>query len=178
MEEHLSLSSPLGRELSAIGELTRDAQSEMRALVFELRGDSVEDGLVAALVKHASRLGSRDGLAIEVRGPDRRLALSRRAEGQLFAVAREALSNVLKHADAGAAQVRVENRAGRVLVEVRDDGRGFDPTAAGPYNFGIESMRSRTAEIGGLLTITSAPGRGTVVRVEAPAQADEARNGD
>ena len=65
-----------------------------------------------------------------------------------------------------------------MLVEVRDDGRGFDPTAARPYNFGIESMRSRTAEIGGLLTITSAPGRGTVVRVEAPAEAGEARNGN
>jgi len=177
-EEHLSLSTPLGRALSAIVELTRDAQNEMRALVFELRGDSVEDGLVAALVKHAARLGSRDGLAIDVTGPHRRLALSRRAEGQLFAVAREALSNVLKHAAAGAVQVRVENRAGRVLVEVRDDGRGFDPTAARPYNFGIESMRSRTAEIGGLLTITSAPGRGTVVRVEAPAEAGEARNGN
>ena len=177
-EEHLSLSSPLGRALSAIVELTRDAQNEMRALVFELRGDAVEDGLVAALVRHASRLGSRDGLAIDVRGPDQRLALSRRAEAQLFAVAREALSNVLKHADAGAAQVRVENRGSRVLVEVRDDGRGFDPTAPHPYNFGIESMRSRTAEIGGVLTITSAPARGTAVRVEAPAETGEARNGN
>jgi signal transduction histidine kinase len=177
-DEDLSLSSPLGRALSAIAELTRDAQSEMRALVFELRGDLVEGGLVAALDKHASRLASRDGLAVDVRGPEQRLALSRRAEVQLFGFAREALANALKHARAGAVQVRVENRAGRVLVEVRDDGRGFDPAAAHPYHFGIESMRSRAAEIGGLLTITSAPGRGTVVRVEAPAEEERDPNGD
>jgi signal transduction histidine kinase len=169
-DEHVSSSSPLRRALSAIAELTRDAQSEMRALVFELRGDTLDDGLVAALGHHASRLASRDGLAIDVRGPERRLALSRGAESELFGIGREALANVLKHADATTAQVRIEGRARRVLVEIRDDGRGFDPAASYPNHYGIESMRSRAAEIGGVLTITSAPGHGTVVRVEAPVE--------
>jgi signal transduction histidine kinase len=168
-EEHVSSSSPLRRALSAIAELTRDAQSEMRALVFELRGGTLDDGLVAALDKHALRLASRDGLSIDVQGPERGLALARRAETELFGIGREALANVLKHADATTAQVRIESRAGRVLVEIRDDGRGFDPAASHPNHYGIESMRSRAAEIGGVLTITSAPGHGTVVRVEAPA---------
>jgi signal transduction histidine kinase len=176
-EERVSFSSPLRRALSAIAELTRDAQSEMRALVFELRSDTLEDGLVVALDKHASRLASRDGLPIDVRGPERRLALSRRAESELFGIGREALSNVLKHADATIAQVRIERRARRVLVEIRDDGRGFDPAASHPDHYGIESMRSRAAEIGGLLTITSVPGHGTVVRVEAPADAEGAADG-
>ena len=64
-----------------------------------------------------------------------------------------------------------------MLVEIRDDGRGFDPDAGHPGHFGLESMRSRAAEIGAQLTITSAPGQGTVVRVEAPAEGNGRSDG-
>jgi signal transduction histidine kinase len=172
-----SPSGALGRALSAIAELTRSAQSEMRALIFELGRDSVEDGLVPALGKHASRLAARDGVTIDVQGPNGHLPLSSRAEAQMFGIAREALANIVKHAGADAAQVRVEARPGRVLVEIRDDGRGFDAAARHPGHFGLESMRSRAAEIGGVLTISSAPGAGTVVRVEAPVETEAASDG-
>jgi signal transduction histidine kinase len=150
----------------------------MRTLVSGLNGDETEDGLVATFDKHASRLAKREGLPIDVTGPDRRLLLSSRAEGQLFGIGREALANVVKHANATSAHVRVEAYAGRVMVEVRDDGAGFDVAASHPQHFGIESMRSRAAEIGGLLTITSAPGNGTTVRVEAPTSGERGQNGD
>jgi signal transduction histidine kinase len=176
-QDGATLSGPLGRALTAIADLTRSAQSEMRALIFELGHDPAEDGLVTALTKHASRLAARDGLTIEVRGPDGRLALSSAAETQLFAIAREALANVVKHAGASSARVGVEVLPGGVLVEVRDDGRGFDPAAGHPGHFGLDSMRSRAAEIGGLLTISSTPGLGTVVRVEAPAETEEVSDG-
>src|SRR6185312_11067032 len=91
---------------------------------------------------------------------------------QLFAIGREALANVAKHAEATTAQVRVESRPGSVLVEIRDDGRGFDPVAPHAGHFGLESMRSRAAEVGGRLTITSNPGQGTVVMAEAPTETD------
>jgi signal transduction histidine kinase len=171
-QQDVSASGPLGRDLSAIGELTRGAQTEMRALIYELRSDALEDGLVAAFAEHASRLTARDALTIEVQGPEGRLALSPRAETQLFGIGREALANVLKHARASMAWVRIEAGPGRVLVEIRDDGRGFDPDSSHPGHFGLESMRSRAEEIGGLLTITSTPGEGTAVRVEAPAETD------
>jgi signal transduction histidine kinase len=61
-----------------------------------------------------------------------------------------------------------------VVVEVRDNGRGFDTAAGHPGHFGLESMRSRAAEIGGRLTITSAPGFGTLVRVDVPTETDGA----
>ena len=93
-------------------------------------------------------------------------------ETQLFAIGREALANVQKHAGASAAHVRVATRKGQVLVEVRDNGRGFDPDAGHPGHFGLESMRSRAAEIGGRVTIASAPGSGTAVRVRVPAGPD------
>ena len=167
-QEGLSVSGPLARALHAIGEMTREAQSEMRAFIFQLGRDGVEDGLVAALGSYASRLGPRHGLTIDVQGPEV-LGLSRRAETQLFGIGREALANVVKHAGASRVWVRVEARSGRVLVEIRDDGGGFDPAIRHPDHFGLESMHSRAEELGGLLTISSMPGRGAVVRVEAPA---------
>jgi signal transduction histidine kinase len=175
--EGVSLTGPLAASLDEIAELTRGAQNEMRALIFELRHDRVESGLVAALAGHAARLGATDGLTVTVAGPDERLALSRRAETQLFGIGREALANVVKHAGATTASVRVETGAGRVRIEIRDDGRGFDPAASYPGHLGLESMRSRAVEVGGRLSITSVPGQGTVVEVEAPLDGGNGANG-
>jgi signal transduction histidine kinase len=157
--------------LVAIAELARSAQREMRALISELRYDALDGGLVAALADHASSV-SDSGLHIDVQGPESGLALSARAETHLFGIGREALANVVKHAGASTAWIRVEDRPGRVLFEIHDDGDGFDPAVGHPGHFGLESMRSRAAELGGLLTIHSTPGRGTVVRVEVPAETD------
>jgi signal transduction histidine kinase len=157
----------VGHALDAIGDLTRGAQTEMRSLIAELGRDPVTDtGLVAALVGYAAAVEARDGLAIEVNGVDGPLPISPRVEVQLFAVAREALANVLRHAEAERAWVTVARSGDRVAIEIRDDGRGFDPSAAHPGHFGLDSMRTRAAEVGGGLTITSAPGRGTLVSVE------------
>jgi signal transduction histidine kinase len=165
-------SGGVGQALGAIADLTRSVQSEMRALIFELRRDPVHDGLVAALARQAAGMGSSDGLTVDVRGPGPRLELSQLVETQLFAIGREALSNVEKHSRATAARVLVQAKPGMVAVEVRDNGRGFDTAVGHPGHFGLESMRSRAAEIGGRLTITSAPGFGTLVRVDVPTETD------
>jgi signal transduction histidine kinase len=170
VQEGATPSGRVGRSLGAIADLTKSVQNEMRGLIFELRSEPVHDGLVAALAGHASALGTADGPTVDVRGPGPRLALSQRVETQLFAIAREALANALKHAGAATAEVRVDAVDGQVVVEVRDDGRGFDPSAGHPGHFGLDSMRSRAAEIGGQLTIASAPGCGTVVRVQVAAE--------
>jgi signal transduction histidine kinase len=176
-KERIGASTPLGRALNAIGDLTRGAQGEMRALISELGRDPVANGLLAALEEHAAAITARDGLAIEVQGPEGGLPLLPRVEAHLFAIGREALANSLKHSDARSAWVRVERHEERVLVEIRDNGRGFDPTAEHQGHFGLDSMRSRAAEIGAALAISSKRGKGTVVRVEAPADTNEARNG-
>ena len=167
-----SPSGRVGRSLGTIADLTKSVQGEIRSLIFELRRDPVHDGLVAALARHASGLGASDGLNIDVRGPGSRLALSHDAETQLFAIGREALANVVRHAEASAAQVRVDAQREQVLVEIRDNGHGFEPADGHPGHFGLDSMRSRAAEIGGRLTIASAPGSGTVIRVRVPAETD------
>jgi len=163
-------SSPeLRRSLSAIGELTKAAQTEMRALIFQLRRDAVEAGLVSALTAHASSIRSTTGIRVSVHGPESRLPIQPRTEEELFAIGREALANVVKHARAHSATVVIENRTESVLLEVSDDGRGFDAAARHPGHFGLESIRGRAAAIEGELTIASDAGRGTLVRVEVPA---------
>jgi signal transduction histidine kinase len=169
--EQLDSTGRVGEELSEIGQLTRGTLAEMRALIFELRPDALaEEGLVAALTKQASALSAREGLVVEVDGPSERLPLEPEVEEQLYRLSQEALANVVKHARANSATVRIAPRDGTVLVEVNDDGRGFDPATVGGEHFGLHSMRGRVADLGGRLEVASAPGHGTVLRVEVPAR--------
>jgi signal transduction histidine kinase len=107
---------------------------------------------------------------IEVDGPGERLPLGPEVEEQLYRLGQEALANVVKHARASNATVRIAVKDDTVLVEVSDDGRGFDPAAVGREHFGLRSMRGRVADLGARLEVTSKLGRGTVLRVEVPAQ--------
>lgn len=175
--EGARVSGQIGRALDAIGELTRSAQAEMRALIFELGTGVVEDGLVAGLTRHASGLARRHGLTISVQGPGDGLRLSPKRETELFGIGREALANVVRHSGARTAWILVEARSGGIVVEIGDDGCGFDPVVGRPGHFGLTSMHSRAHELGGRLTISSAPGGGTVVRVEAPAETEGDSNG-
>jgi signal transduction histidine kinase len=97
------------------------------------------------------------------------LSLPHASQSQLFAIVREALSNVVKHSGAERAEVVVSTKPNVVLVEVRDNGCGFDASADRPGHYGLESIRGRASELGGTATILSTPGAGTSVRVQVPA---------
>jgi signal transduction histidine kinase len=84
----------------------------------------------------------------------------------LLRATQEALTNVRKHSGARHVDVRLRFDSEMTELEVRDDGRGFDPSGAG--GFGLPGMKTRVAHIGGYVDIESAPGRGTVVRVKLP----------
>jgi signal transduction histidine kinase len=159
----------LRRSLRTIDELTKRAQREMRRFIFEWGPEGIGEGLVPAFTRHAASFA--DGpVGVRVDGPAEPLPLTRGTESQLFGIAREALANSLKHAQATSAFVRVSATPAHVVVEIVDDGCGFDPEATHIGHFGLESMRSRADEIGAELYIISAPERGTVVRVEMPAE--------
>ena len=165
----------LKQSLRTIDELTKRAQSEMRRFIFEWGPEGIGDGLVPAFTRHVSSF--TDGpVSVRVDGPSDSLPLARATESQLFGIAREALANCLKHSGASAADVRVRTTPKQVVLEIVDDGCGFDPATTHAGHFGLESMRSRADEIGADLLIISAPGRGTVVRVEVPAEVG--RNGN
>ena len=171
----LDADSDLGRPLQQVSELTRGALAEMRALIFELRpGALAEEGLGAALSKHAAAVTAREGLEISVHVPDERLPLAVEQEEHLYRLAQEALHNAVKHAQADHAWVELVAGDGEVVLTVRDDGVGFDPAESHPGHFGLETMRERATRIGAELSVESAPGAGTTVRVQVPEAAPPA----
>jgi signal transduction histidine kinase len=162
----------LGESLSAAAGLTKRAQREMRTFIFEWGPDGVGDGLVSAFRQHVSSLAAEVGLAVDVQGSEEPLPLSKATQAQLYGIGREALANAVRHSGAKLAAVRIVSGPGGVVMEVADNGEGFDPERARSGHYGLESMRSRTAEIRGELTIRSSPGHGTIVRVEVPRETE------
>lgn len=142
------------------------ATAEMRALIFELRPDSLQQqGLAAALSKLAVIMQSRHGFLVETHlCAEPPLALE--AKEALYRVAQEALNNIVKHAQARKVHLRLQQQEGRVELEVRDDGIGFDSQREYPGHLGLVSMRERIERLGGRFDITSSPGLGTTVRAE------------
>lgn len=142
--------------------------TEMRALIFELRPESLEmEGLVSALTKQTAALHARYGLDVEVSlcdEPDVSLSIKE----VLYRIAQEALQNAVKHAQANRLEVCLACEPEFLRLEVRDNGVGFDPTAAYPGHLGLRSMRERAERAGGKLDIESTPGRGTQIRARFP----------
>jgi signal transduction histidine kinase len=158
----------VARGLSELRHLTQGALAEMRALIFQLRPDALhEEGLAAAVTKHAAAVAARDGLDIEVHAPEERLALDDRAEEELFRVVQEAVHNSVKHAQPTRIDIRFDD-GDELVIEVADDGVGFDPDALHPGHLGLESMRERTERLGGTLTVRSSPTSSTSVRAVLP----------
>jgi len=149
--------------------LAEGGVSEMKALLFSLRPDALEEGgLVAALTQQAHALGARHGLTVHT-ALEREPALTPEAQAAAYRVAQEALHNVVKHARAREVWLSVTQHGGAVTVEVRDDGRGFDPLRLPGGTLGQRSMRERAQGAGGSLRVESAPGEGTRVTLTLPA---------
>jgi signal transduction histidine kinase len=156
-------------QVAKLGVLAQEALEELRSLVFELRPPELEkDGLGGALRKHVELRRRVDGPRIELSVEGEPPADSAR-DAEILRIAQEALQNALKHARASQVAVTLAAENGRVALEVADDGVGFDPDAADPrsHRLGLTSMEERARRIGGTLEIRSAPGEGTVVRLEA-----------
>ena len=148
--------------------LTHAGLTEMRALIFELRPESLEkEGLVAALTKQVEALRARHHIEV---------AASLCAEPGVplpvkeafYRIAQEALQNAVKHARAGRLDVRLTCAEGGIKLEVRDNGVGFDSMAEYPGHLGLHSMRERAQDLGGAFEIVSAPDCGTQIQVYIP----------
>lgn len=157
------------RVLRELQETALDALHEMRLLVFELRPPVWEkEGLACALENRLSAVEARAGLTTEF-AADAEVNVPIRVAEALYGIAKEALNNVLKHARASRVSVRLQQLGTSVVVEICDDGRGFEEGEVDRAGgLGLRGMEERTAGIGGQLAISSAPGQGTVVRIEVP----------
>jgi signal transduction histidine kinase len=155
-------------QVERVRALAREALDELRSLIFGLRPPALEhDGLEGALRKEVEMLRRVHGVEIELHAVgavdgsgERNLAVLR--------IAHEALHNALRHARAEHVVVWLKEGDGALVVEVTDDGVGFQPDRAElrSRHLGLTSMEERARELGGRLEIRSAPGVGTTVRLE------------
>jgi len=158
-------------QLERLRELAGEALEELRSLILGLRPPELErDGLVGTLRKEVEMVARTHGTQVELSvepgfcgdggDPDRELALLR--------IAHEALHNAVRHANADHVTVRLAGENDKFVIEVSDDGIGFDPHAPDvrSRHLGLTSMEERARESHGRLKIHSAPGQGTTIRVE------------
>jgi signal transduction histidine kinase len=142
--------------------------AEMRALIFELRPESLaSEGLITALTKQVIVLRTRNKLTVDAQlGEEPALSLERKHT--LYRIAREALHNIVKHAHASKVLLRLERQDDELVLEVRDDGRGFDPAEPFPGHLGLRSIQERATRLGGTCSLESAPSQGTRLCVRLP----------
>jgi signal transduction histidine kinase/HAMP domain-containing protein len=152
--------------LARLGEITEQSLKEMRLLVYELRPLALrKEGLVGALNQRLDAVERRAGVEARL-VLEGELELPEDVEEALYRIAQEALNNALKHATPTSVTVSVRVEDAHVELEVADDGRGFDPSAVGDEGgMGLVNMQERAEKLGGTLTIVSAAGKGTSVKV-------------
>lgn len=142
--------------------MARDALGQVR---FERAG---ADGLGAALRRAAERWSARAGLPAEAAvAPEIARLAGERAE-IIYRIVEEALRNIQSHAEAATVRIHARVENGEAIVEVVDDGKGFDPAAPRAGHYGLAGMREQAGMIGGRLVVESAPGKGARVVVRAP----------
>jgi signal transduction histidine kinase len=161
----------LGQVSSCLNDLEMialQALKEMRLLVYELRPLALaQEGLVGALHQRLDAVERRANIRTQLQA-DIRIDLSRPIEEALYHITQEALNNALKHSGATAVAVRIETVAGRIELEITDNGSGFNSQDKG--GLGLISMRERVEKLGGVLAIFSTPGEGTKVKVSLEVQ--------
>jgi signal transduction histidine kinase len=160
-------------------ELLEQGIADLRALITDLRPAALDElGPQAALETLAARVAHQSGLEIDLevdlafeRGdtPARHVT---EIESTTYRLVQEALTNVVKHADATRVEVRVIDMDETVEILLRDDGRGFDPDADAD-GFGLIGMRERIALVHGTLEVESAAGAGTTLRARIPTRRRE-----
>ncbi len=161
------------RHLGLVEDLATRTLAEARRSVQAMRPEPLDGSqLPDALRDLAGRWSGTAGVpaTVEVTGTVRPLITG--IEVALFRVAQEALANIARHADATRAGVTLSYLDDVVLLDIRDDGTGFDPGArrdGDGAGFGLDSMRQRVAGAGGTLTVETAPGQGTTIAVAVPA---------
>ncbi|MEU6424667.1 GAF domain-containing sensor histidine kinase [Microbispora sp. NPDC046973] len=166
--------------IERVERMAGEALTELRAVIVELRPAELDrHGLVESLRKQAALLDRLHPLTVSFTAEgeppgdlDRDRELAPEIEVAVLRVAQEALHNAVRHARAARIDVRLAHREAALVLEVTDDGVGFDSAGlngAGARGLGLLSMSDRAQAVGGTLTVSSAPGRGTTVRLEVPA---------
>jgi PAS domain S-box-containing protein len=155
--------------LEDLESVSLQALKEMRLLLYELKPATFrEDGLMDALNRRLQSVESRSGMKVNF-SVEPRTQIPVIYQEDLYRIAQEALNNIIKHSGADTVLIRLENLAGNILLEIQDNGKGFQPSAAfNAGGLGLAGMRERARSLGGSLEIQSTVESGTKVSVLIP----------
>ncbi len=160
-----------GAAIAELRELVVSTLQDVRRLAVELRPAALDDfGLVPALERLRDTVSEQSDLSVDVHSDLADQRLPTETETALYRIVQEALTNVLKHAEATRVTVRLSQRDRSVGLIVQDDGAGFDPQAVRDGGLGLTGMQERVALLGGRLVVESSEGAGTMLRAEVPVQ--------
>ncbi|HMB18682.1 MAG TPA: GAF domain-containing sensor histidine kinase [Gaiellaceae bacterium] len=159
------------RSVLELRELVVGTLQDVRRLAVELRPKALDDfGLIAALQRLAETFAEQTGIRMHVEAALGDSRLPAETETALYRIVQEALTNVIKHAQAGTVSVVLTRKGDRVVAVIEDDGRGFDPEDMRDERLGLLGMRERIALVDGQLSVESRPGEGTTIAVEVPSR--------
>ena len=128
-------------------------------------------GIIPAIKKLADEFKKHGSATCLLQLPEEPIDLDEDQTVTIFRIVQESLTNVTRHAEASRVEISLSQNPDELMVEVRDDGKGFDPAcAATRKSFGLLGMRERATVLGGSIDITSVPLQGTVVSLRIPMQ--------
>lgn len=156
--------------LAQLRHQVEDDIREARQSIWNLRSPQLEQQDLAGNLRRAAELaGASRNVAVSMTVEGTPVRGAATTEEQVLRIGREAVANVLRHAEATRVHLHLQYEGSRVTLVVSDDGKGFDPASpAGTDHFGLTTMRERAESVGGTLHITSAPGAGTTVTATVP----------
>ena len=146
----------------------------VRRTASELRPSVLDNlGLAAALEWQAQQFQARTGIMCRYNGAGEHLVLEQEQATAIFRIFQEALTNVLRHAQATRVDVMLEEKGTALLLTIRDNGRGMsEDRSGGLHSLGLLGMRERAHLLGGRLDITGSEGQGTTVLLRVPYSGD------
>jgi signal transduction histidine kinase len=155
--------------------LTADSLRELQRLMADLRPSHLDDlGLAAALRWYAAKLEERYPIKVRVDTAGTEQPIAEAAKIATFRIIQEALNNIIRHAEARNALIALDFADKGVRVRIRDDGSGFDlerlrrTQSSSRPPLGLAGMQERASLLGGMVTVQSEPGKGTLIEAFVP----------
>ncbi|HVE75802.1 MAG TPA: GAF domain-containing sensor histidine kinase [Actinomycetota bacterium] len=161
-------------ELAECQQFLKEQVERVRQYIFEVRPPSLDEvGIGPTIAEMVQRCARDIGIKGTFEDQTSGVRLSKPLETILYRTAQEALRNIAKHSKASSFNVSLTQESSRAILEIRDDGKGFDLSTSDKkrHHYGIETMRERLELSGGSLGLYASPGGGTVVRAEIPLEA-------